>query len=279
MPRLPADEGDASMSDENRSEAEEIQLADEDRLPWLEAVEEDGNGDGPSTRKLVALVVIGLVAIGVFVGGLYWLGNRGPSGDGNQVIVAEQGDYKQRPENPGGMNMSGEGNTSVAASEGQTPRGNINLNGVAETPAAPAQGQTADQTTGQPAGQAAGQPARPGQPNAQPGQQAGQPARPGPNQQAQAPARPAPAPAPAAPARPAAGGPAIQLGAFSTPAAANNAWRALAGRFRYLAPLTHSVVPVQAGGRTLHRLRASGPDSGNICRRLQAAGEACTTVN
>jgi hypothetical protein len=38
-------------------------------------------------------------------------------------------------------------------------------------------------------------------------------------------------------------------------------------------------VAVQSGGRTLHRLRASGPDSANICRRLQAAGEACTLVN
>jgi hypothetical protein len=76
-----------------------------------------------------------------------------------------------------------------------------------------------------------------------------------------------------------ASGPAIQLGAFSTPAAANAAWRALSGRFRYLAPLTSSVQQAQSGGRTVHRLRASGPDSANICRRLQAAGEACTIVN
>jgi transposase len=53
----------------------------------------------------------------------------------------------------------------------------------------------------------------------------------------------------------------------------------MANRFRYLAPLNHSLVPVQSGGRTLQRLRASGPDSINICRRLQAAGEACTIVN
>ena len=240
------------MSDDNRADpnADEIELADEDRLPWLEAVEEDGNdGGGPSVAKLVAAIVIGLVAIGVIVGGLYWLGNRGQA-DENQIITAEKGDYKQRPENPGGMNLSGEGNTSFAASEGQQPRGNLNVNGVAEQPAAPARPVPA--------------PAQPqtAAPAPQP------PARPAPAPQQ--PQRPAPAPAPS--------GPTIQLGAFSTPAAANNAWRALAGRFRYLAPLTHSVVPVQAGGRTLHRLRASGPDSANVCRRLQAAGEACTIV-
>ena len=61
-------------------------------------------------------------------------------------------------------------------------------------------------------------------------------------------------------------------------AAANNAWRALSGRFRYLAPLTHSVIPVQSGGRTLYRLRASGAGAPDICRRLPVAGESCTVV-
>jgi hypothetical protein len=234
------------MSDDNRADpnADEIELADEDRLPWLEAVEEDGNEGGPSVAKLVAAILIGLVAIGVIVGGLYWLGNRGPSADGNDIITAEKGDYKQRPENPGGMNLSGEGNASFAASEGAQLNGTLNVNGASTAPAprpAPAPAQTATATP------------------------APAPARPAPAQ----PARPAPAPS----------GPAIQLGAFSSAGAANSAWTALAGRFRYLAPLSHSVVPVQSGGRTLHRLRASGPDSGNICRRLQAAGEACTPVN
>ncbi|HTU10365.1 MAG TPA: SPOR domain-containing protein [Allosphingosinicella sp.] len=252
------------MSDDNRANDNDRETApaDEDRLPWLEAVEEDGDRGGPSVAKLVAALFIGLIAIGVIVGGLYWLGNRGPAGDGNDIITAERGDYKERPQNPGGMNLSGEGNTSVAASEGQQPRGTLDVNGVAEAPAAP------------------------GRPPAQ-GQQPGQPARPG--QQAQGPAQPQqparPAPAPQQPAQqpqrpaPAASGPAIQLGAFSTPAAANTAWRALAARFRYLAPLTHSVQAAQSGGRTVHRLRASGPDSANVCRRLQAAGEACAIVN
>ena len=37
--------------------------------------------------------------------------------------------------------------------------------------------------------------------------------------------------------------------------------------------------PVQVGGRTLYRLRASGAGSADVCRRLQVAGEACTLVN
>jgi hypothetical protein len=224
---------------------------DGDRLPWLEAVEEEGGGgDGPSALKLIAAVVIGLVAIGLVVGGLFWLLNRGGGEAGEEELIqAPEGNYKVAPGNAGGMQVEGQGGTAHAASEGQEPQGNLNMN-VPESPATP----------GQPAQPPQGQPAqRPGQPPAaQPGQR---------------PAQPAPAQPPAAPA-----GPAIQLGAFSSQSAAENAWRAMSGRFRYLAPLTHSVSPVQAGGRTLYRLRASGAGSADVCRRLQVAGESCTTV-
>ncbi len=45
-----------------------------------------------------------------------------------------------------------------------------------------------------------------------------------------------------------------------------------------LAGLSHVIVPVQASGRTLYRLRANGPGAADICRRLQVAGEDCTVV-
>ncbi|HEV2867516.1 MAG TPA: SPOR domain-containing protein [Allosphingosinicella sp.] len=232
------------MSDEERTTEEP---GDEDRLPWLEAVEEDDEREGPSVAKLIGAILIGLAAIGLIVGGLFWLGNRGSGPGGNgEIIAAPEGDYKVRPDNPGGMNVAGEGDTSYAASEGAEPKGRLNTNAVPERPVAPA-----------PA------PAR-RPPAAQP--------QPQPRPQPQ---RPAPAPAPA----PAASGPTIQLGAFSSQAAANRAWTGLSGRFRYLAPLTHTVVPVQRGGRTLYRLRASGPDAAGICRRLQVAGEECATVS
>jgi hypothetical protein len=223
------------------NEAEgELEVGDEDRLPWLEAVEEeDGGGDGPSVAKLIAAIVIGLVAIGVIVGGLFWLGNPGGPGGNGETIAAPEGDYKVRPDNPGGANFSGEGDVAAAASAGQTPQGNLNVNAVAEPPV----------TAPTPA--------------------------PAPQPPAPAPAPPRPAPAP----QPAASGPTVQLGAFSSQASANQAWSALSGRFRYLAPLSHNVVSAQVGGRTLYRLRASGADAAGICRRLQVAGEACSVVN
>jgi hypothetical protein len=236
------------MTDDTRGE--EIELADEDRLPWLEAVEEDEGEGGPSVAKLVAAIVIGLVAIGVIVGGLFWLGNRGQPGPNGEVIAAPEGDYKQRPENPGGMNVEGEGDTAFAASAGAQPQGNLNTEAMPETPV------TRPPAAPQP-------PARtpaPAPPQAQP-------------------APPPPAPVRPAPAAPAGGGATIQLGAFSSQAGANSAWNALAGRFRYLAPLGHSVVPAQVGGRTLYRLRASGAAAASVCRRLQVAGEDCSVVS
>ncbi|MDP8993463.1 MAG: SPOR domain-containing protein [Pseudomonadota bacterium] len=224
------------------SDARAEDIDDGDRLPWLEAVDEDEAEDGPSALKLIAAVVIGLVAIGLVVGGLFWLGNRGGGEGDAELIEAPEGAYKVAPEDPGGMQVDGQGDTAHAASAGDEPRGNLSMN-VPEAPVTPGQQQQA-----QPQQQAQQQPARP-------------------QQQAQQPPQPSPA-----------AGATIQLGAFGSQAAANNAWRALSGRFTYLAPLSHSVTPVQSGGRTLYRLRASGPNAEDVCRRLRVAGETCTPV-
>ena len=254
MPRKRADQEDAAMSDDARADEDEIELADEDRLPWLEAVEEEEEGDGPSVAKLVAAIVIGLVAIGVIVGGIFWLGNRDPAAPGGEVIAAPEGDYKVRPSDPGGMEVAGVDDVSQAASEGAQPKGNLNVDAMPEAPV----------TRPPPA------PA----PRPAPAPKAAAPALPAPAP-APAPRRPAPAPAPPA----AASGPTIQLGAFSTQAGAGAAWRALSGRFRYLAPLSHNVVAARVGGRTLYRLRATGPGAAGVCRRLRAAGEDCSVVS
>jgi hypothetical protein len=246
MPRRRDPEDEIELTEAER--IDEDSGADEDRLPWLEAVEEDGESEGPGFAKLAAALIIGLLAIGLIVGGLFWLGNRNRPGGNGEIIAAPEGDYKVRPDDPGGMNVQGEGDTAIAASEGAQPQGQLDTNRVAEAPV--------DRSG-----------AAPVAPQAQ--------APPAQNQQAAAPARPT-QPAPARPAP--AAGPTVQLGAFSSEASANRAWTALSGRFRYLAPLSHGVVPVQANGRTLYRLRASGPGATDVCRRLQAAGETCSPV-
>jgi hypothetical protein len=228
--------------------ADDPALDDEDRLPWLEAVDEDEKSEGPGAAKLIAFVIIGLVAIGLIVGGLFWMGSRvgqtGAEGE-PEMIAAPDGDYKVKPTDPGGMKVEGEGDTAFAASEGADPKGAIDMDAVPEAPVTEA-------------------------PKAAPAPQPAPPA-------AAPKAAPAPAPAPAS-AAPAAGGASVQLGAFSSQAGANNAWKALSGRFKYLAPLSHNVVSAQVGGKTLYRLRASGPGAKDLCGRLRVAGESCVLV-
>jgi len=231
----------------------------DDRLPWLEAVEEDDRGDGPSALKLIVAVLIGLAAIGGIVGGIFWLGNRGAThraGGEAELIKAPPGAYKVRPDDPGGMTVEGEGDTAFQASAGADPKGKINTNAVPEAPV------------------------KKGQPQAQPPQQTAQaPAQPKPAEQKPAATIKAPPPSNAAPAAPAAAsGATIQLGAFPNAASAEKAWKALSGRFSYLAPLSHNVVAAEVGGKTYYRLRASGPDAAGICGRLRVAGEQCLKV-
>ena len=91
------------------------------------------------------------------------------------------------------------------------------------------------------------------------------------------------APAPVSASAPGAavqgGNGAIQLGAFSTEAKANAAWKALSQRFAFLAPLESVVLPARSGDATIYRLRAAaGVNAQAMCGRLRVAGETCLVV-
>lgn len=106
------------MSDTTR---DSLDLDDDDRLPWLESAE-DYDDDGEYSPLRVALFVgAGLLLLAAIVGGIYWLQNRdggGFDGDG-ELITAQEGDYKVRPDDPQARQFEGEGDASFAASEGQ----------------------------------------------------------------------------------------------------------------------------------------------------------------
>jgi hypothetical protein len=97
---------------------------DEVRLPWLESDDDDDEGyPGYNTGQVVALFIIGLLALAVIGGGIWWA--VGQRRDNVQVasggIIAAPGQpYKERPKNPGGKTFAGTGDTSFAVSEGQT---------------------------------------------------------------------------------------------------------------------------------------------------------------
>ena len=252
-----ADQGDAGLG-----------LESEDRLPWLEAadgVEEDGE---VSPARLLVMVLGGLLLIGAVLGGLWWVQNGGARGKG-ELIAAQDGNYKVAPKNDGAKNFEGEGDASFSASEGAEPAGKVDPTRMPEEPAVTPQEREAA-TAKVVADKAAAAKAK-----AKPAVVAAK-------------AQPKPAatsvktPDAAVKAAPAAAGSAmIQLGAFSSDAAAAKAWTNLSKRFAYLADLNKSVSPAKVGDGTVYRLRVAAgtaANAANLCGKLRVAGENCVVV-
>lgn len=228
----------------------------EDRLPWLETVEADDVA-GPSFGRLVALVVLGLALIAAIVLAVYRVQHREAAADG-QLIAAPEGDYKTRPDNPGGLKVEGEGTTAVATSAGKSGNGAIDLKAV---PEAPIDGRRAQPQATDPIGGGRNAvstvPASGGRLSAKP---------------------PVAADVAATGAAVTRGGSQVQLGAYPSEAVANASWTSFAKRFGYLSALGKSVQPVASGGKTLYRLRVdagSANQAADICGRLKVAGESC----
>ena len=97
----------------------EFNLDDPDSLPWLETGG-DYEEDGTSPLKLALMVLGGLLLLSLVVGAIYWLQGRSDRAGGNgDLIAAQQGPYKVRPEDPEGKKFEGEGDAAFAASEGR----------------------------------------------------------------------------------------------------------------------------------------------------------------
>ena len=103
-------------------------------------------------------------------------------------------------------------------------------------------------------------------------------------QEVQPPPRPAP-PAQAWPRMPSPGpaGQVIQLGAFTTPTRANNAYHERIARYKSLARMPRVIVPVvtKPSGRVLYVLRlgtTSRQQSKTICRNLRRSGDHCLVI-
>lgn len=276
------------MSDFSR---DRVDGKDEDRLPWLEAVDEDDDGSGPGAGRLIAAVVAGLVAIGLIVGGVFWMRDRGNSGTSEEIIAAPAGDYKEKPADAGGMQVAGTGDVAYPASEGADVNSTIDLTALPETPVtepAPAAPKVARVPVAPvkpvalpPSTVAKPKPADVAAvaPKAPPPKLATKPVEVAvaekPKPKPVATPKPAPTPKPVATGS----GGQIQLGAFSSEAKANAAWKSLSGRFSFLAGLSPAVTSVQSGGNTLYRLRAGGGDTSGACAKLKVAGESCAVVN
>ncbi|GGJ43335.1 sporulation protein [Sphingopyxis bauzanensis] len=252
-----ADQGDAGLG-----------LESEDRLPWLEAadgVEEDGD---VSPARLLVMVLGGLLLIGAVLGGLWWVQNGGARGKG-ELIAAQDGSYKIAPKNDGAKTFEGEGDASFSASEGAEPAGKVDPTRMPEEPAVTPQEREAASA------KAAADKAAAAKAKARPAVVATK-------EQPKLAATSVKTPDAAVKAAPAAAGSAmIQLGAFSSDAAAAKAWTNLSKRFAYLADLNKSVAPAKVGDGTVYRLRVSAgtaANAANLCGKLRVAGENCVVV-
>jgi cell division protein FtsN len=191
---------------------------------------------------LVGVLVV-LVLAAAIAAAFFWLGSRdGEAGAGEpELIHAPTTPYKVKPENPGGLDIAGESQTTFETSAGQDVDSRLNLgDGREDVPATTA-------PTEQPASQTPAPPVE----------------------------KPAP---PQQPKSAGAAGTVIQLGAFKNTAQAERAWTVLKTRFPSLSGLTKMVVPYSAGGSSGYRLRAaaSSPDAARqACQAIQAGGESC----
>ncbi|WP_375427789.1 SPOR domain-containing protein [uncultured Sphingomonas sp.] len=242
--------------------AGQMNLRDEDRLPWLETVEPDEQPPSDIGRTIaLSLLALGLL-VAVGFGIAHWQRSRGGAADG-ALIAAPTGDYKVRPNDPGGLKVEGEGDTAIATSAGAgAGNGAVDLRAVPEAPVLAERGTRPKTSPSSTAGRSA----------------VAQVPMSGGRLVAAAPMASSHGNIPGA----VGGGALVQLGAFPSEGAANGAWGNFAKRFGYLAALGKSVEPAEVNGRTVYRLRVnagSADQATDICGRLRVAGEGCFVTN
>ena len=214
---------------------------EEESLPWLQAVDDEDEPQGLSARKMLAALALVLLAAAVVAGTLFWLGRQASGGSGPpELIKAQPGPYKVKPENPGGLDVAGESETAFATGAGEEPDAQLDLGAVPEEPIA--------------------------RPKAEPKEEA---------KPAEAPAEAAPSEEATAASSGAAS--VIQLGFYDNGAQAQAAWDALSGRFSALAGMSKIVVPYQKGYR-LRAGAPSRAEAQRTCQLLKVAGENCFVV-
>jgi hypothetical protein len=217
-------------------------------LPWLEAVDdEDGPRGVPARRMLAALLVVLLAAVIVSVT-FFWLGrqNAGDAGGAPELIRAETGPYKVKPTDPGGLDVAGDSETAYSTSAGEDPDAALDVRRLPEGMVPPP---------------------------AEPAATVPPPKKIPPSETKMT--------APGSAAQAAPSGPSIQLGAYGSTIKADTAWKMLSSRFPEVAALQKSVVSATVGGKSVIRLRAVGSSEQTraACAALRAAGESCLPVN
>jgi hypothetical protein len=247
---------------------------DDDRLPWLETVDDDYR-EGPSIWRVLVLAVLLLAVIGAASFGYYWYQQQRSFTGTGELINAQEGDYKVKPEGNESGPAAGEGDSVYPTSQGALTNATIDTSKAPEEPiegkaAAPAPAPTSGGSNKVIAAvpEAGGKLEVP----------TPKPTTPKPS--------PTPTSTPKSSATPKAtpsasattGGAMLQLGSFPSEASAQASWTRLSKRFSYLAPLGHVVEQAEVNGSTMYRLRVTAGTADlakDLCGRLKVAGESC----
>jgi hypothetical protein len=210
---------------------------DEGQLPWLQAVEDEDEPRGVSAQKMLAALLVVLLAGVIVASTFFWMGRRNVEQAGPpELIRAEPGPYKVKPANPGGLDVAGESETAFETSSGADNDSQLDLSKLPEEPVA----------------------------------------KPAPEEPKRIPPNETKVPVPREPdSKPTGGsGSVIQLGAFANQAQAERAWAALSARFPTLGTMNKMIIPF-SGGIRLRAGAAAPADARQACQTLKAAGENC----
>ena len=210
----------------------------DEQLPWLQAVEDEDEPQGLSARKMLAALLVVLLAAALVGATFFWLGRRDAEVNGPpELIRAEPGPYKVKPPNPGGLDVAGESQTAFETSAGEDKDAQLDLNALPEESVAKAKEtpETAPKHI--------------------------------PPNETKVPVQPEPKPTGAP-------GSVIQIGAFANQAQAERAWSALSARFPSIASMSKMIVPF-SGGIRLRAGAGSPAEARQACQMLKAAGENC----
>lgn len=118
------------------SNTDDLNLSEEDRLPWLEAVEDD-EYDSPNPLRVLGGVLAALAALGLIVGGIWWMQQRQAAGGGGEVIAAAEGPYKEKTDGNDGLKVGNESDAMQATSQGAEVGAKVDTRPDAETKPAP----------------------------------------------------------------------------------------------------------------------------------------------
>lgn len=213
---------------------------DGEALPWLEAVDDEDQPRNVSAGKMLAALAMVLLGVAIIAGTSFYLGREQGGSGPPELIAAPAGPYKVRPDDPGGLDVSGDSGTAFSTGAGEDQDSRLDVTKMAEPPPPPppAEGE---------------EPAPKPKPEVK---------------------KPEPVTPPAASGGV---GSTIQLGAYGSTAKAETAWKMLSSRFPAVAALGKQVVPYN-GGYRLRAVAGSAAQAKEACAAVTAGGENCFVV-